>query len=90
LAFPGADDLGNMFQFKRDLEDYFCGVRNPDFARSLNPSLQGFAVLSKSGHEDLKRFRGGRRRLVQRLVDVLYDVVPNPTALLVDKILRRL
>jgi hypothetical protein len=44
LAFPGADDLGNMFQFKRDFEDYFCGVRNPDFARSLNPSLQGFKM----------------------------------------------
>jgi hypothetical protein len=42
FGFPGADDLGNMFQFKRDFEEYFCGVRNPDFARSLNPSLQNF------------------------------------------------
>jgi uncharacterized protein YbjT (DUF2867 family) len=40
--FPGAEDLGNMFQFKRDFEEYFCGVRNPIFARSLNPSLQDF------------------------------------------------
>jgi hypothetical protein len=25
LGFPGADDLGNMFQFKRDFNDIFCG-----------------------------------------------------------------
>jgi hypothetical protein len=31
-----------MFQFKRDFDEYFCGVRSPDFARSLNPSLQNF------------------------------------------------
>jgi hypothetical protein len=57
----------------------------------LNAKLH-LAMFSKSGHEDLKRFRGGRRRLVQRLVDVVYDVVSNPTAAktLVDKILRRL
>jgi len=42
FGFPGADDLGNMFQFKRDFEEYFCGVRSPNFARSLNPSLQDF------------------------------------------------
>jgi uncharacterized protein YbjT (DUF2867 family) len=42
FGFPGADDLGNMFQFKRDFEEYFCGARNPDFARTLNPSLQDF------------------------------------------------
>jgi uncharacterized protein YbjT (DUF2867 family) len=44
LGFPGADDLGNMFQFKRDFNDYYCGARNPDFARSLNPELQTFDV----------------------------------------------
>lgn len=42
LGFPGADDLGNMFQFKRDFNDYFCGVRNLDESRALNPSLQTF------------------------------------------------
>ncbi len=42
FGFPGADDLGNMFQFKRDFNDYFCGARNLDFSRSLNPSLQDF------------------------------------------------
>jgi uncharacterized protein YbjT (DUF2867 family) len=49
FGFPGADDLGNMFQFKRDFNDYFCGARNPEFARSLNPELQTFdAWLAKS------------------------------------------
>ena len=42
FGFPGAQDLGNMFQFKRDFEQYFCGARNPDLARALNPSLQTF------------------------------------------------
>jgi uncharacterized protein YbjT (DUF2867 family) len=42
LGFPGADDLGNMFQFKRDFNDYYRGIRNVEFARSLNPELQSF------------------------------------------------
>jgi len=42
FGFPGADDLGNMFQFKRDFNEYFCGARNLDTARSLNPSLESF------------------------------------------------
>ena len=42
LGFPGAEDLGNMFQFKHDFEDEFCKARNLDIARSLNPSLQNF------------------------------------------------
>jgi uncharacterized protein YbjT (DUF2867 family) len=42
FGFPGADDLGNMFQFKRDFEDYYCGARSLDVSRSLNPSLQSF------------------------------------------------
>jgi uncharacterized protein YbjT (DUF2867 family) len=42
FGFPGADDLGNMFQFKHDFEEYFCGARNLQESRSLNPSLQTF------------------------------------------------
>jgi uncharacterized protein YbjT (DUF2867 family) len=42
FGFPGADDLGNMFQFKRDFEQVFCGARKLETARSLNPSLQTF------------------------------------------------
>lgn len=49
--FPGADDLGNMFQFKRDFEDYFCGARSIETSRNLNPELQSFKswlALNKS------------------------------------------
>jgi uncharacterized protein YbjT (DUF2867 family) len=42
FGFPGAEDLGNMFQFKRDFEEYFCGARNLAFSRSVNPALQNF------------------------------------------------
>jgi len=42
FGFPGAEDLGNMFQFKRDFESYFTGVRDLAFARTLNPELQNF------------------------------------------------
>ncbi len=42
FGFPGAEDLGNMFQFKRDFNEYFCGVRDIAFARTLNPELQTF------------------------------------------------
>ena len=42
FGFPGAEDLGNMFQFKRDFQEAFCGARDPKIARSLNPELQTF------------------------------------------------
>jgi uncharacterized protein YbjT (DUF2867 family) len=44
FGFPGADDLGNMFQFKSDFEEYFCGARNLEAARKLNPEMQTFAA----------------------------------------------
>ena len=43
FGFPGADDLANMFQYKRDFEKEFCGARDLAFSRSLNPELQTFA-----------------------------------------------
>jgi uncharacterized protein YbjT (DUF2867 family) len=42
FGFPGAEDLGNMFQFKRDFNEMFCGARKLDLTRALNPSLQTF------------------------------------------------
>lgn len=44
LGFPGADDLGNMFQFNHDFADDFCGARPIELSRSLNPALQDFAT----------------------------------------------
>jgi uncharacterized protein YbjT (DUF2867 family) len=49
LGFPGADDLGNMFQFYHDFEDYFCGARSLGVSRSLHPGIQTFdAWLAKN------------------------------------------
>jgi uncharacterized protein YbjT (DUF2867 family) len=42
FGFPGAEDLGNMFQFKRDFEQVFCGARDLNVSRSLNPEMQTF------------------------------------------------
>jgi uncharacterized protein YbjT (DUF2867 family) len=40
LDFPGAADLANMFQFKHDFEDYYCGKRPVAASRALHPGLQ--------------------------------------------------
>lgn len=42
FGFPGAEDLGNMFQFTCEFNEAFCGPRDPSVARSLNPALQTF------------------------------------------------
>ena len=50
FGFPGADDLGNMFQFKRDFNADFNGARNESVSMELNPQLQNFDQwLSKNG-----------------------------------------
>ena len=42
FGFPGADDLGNMFQFKHDFEAEFRGPRDVERTRRLNPRLLSF------------------------------------------------
>jgi hypothetical protein len=42
FGFPGADDLGNMFQFYRDFEDVCNSVRDVKTSKELNPALQTF------------------------------------------------
>ncbi len=44
FGFPGAEDLGNMFQFKHDFNAEFCGARSVELSRELNPELQSFAA----------------------------------------------
>jgi uncharacterized protein YbjT (DUF2867 family) len=51
FGFPGADDLGNMFQFKHDFEDYFCGIRNLDESKKLNPALMNFESWAAKNKE---------------------------------------
>jgi uncharacterized protein YbjT (DUF2867 family) len=40
FGFPGADDVGNMFQFKRDCNEMYRSHRSVDESRRLNPDLQ--------------------------------------------------
>ncbi len=50
LGFPGADDLGNMFQFQALFNDEFCRSRDVALSRSLDPDLQGFGTwLERNG-----------------------------------------
>lgn len=50
FGFPGADDLANMFQYKRDFENEYCAARSIEFSRSVNPELQSFAQwLERNG-----------------------------------------
>jgi len=42
FGFPGAEDLGNMFQFNSDFEQDCCDARNISETKSLNPELQTF------------------------------------------------
>jgi uncharacterized protein YbjT (DUF2867 family) len=42
FGFPGADEMGNMFQIYRDFEKEVVGARSVEAARSLNPALQSF------------------------------------------------
>ena len=42
LGFPGADDLGNMFEFQAILGDEFLRTRNRELSLSLNPALLDF------------------------------------------------
>ena len=42
FGFPGADEMGNMFQAYRDFEKEMLATRSVETARKLNPSLQTF------------------------------------------------
>lgn len=42
FGFPGADEMGNMFQADRDFEKEMMANRNLAEARKLNPALQTF------------------------------------------------
>jgi uncharacterized protein YbjT (DUF2867 family) len=42
FGFPGADDLGNMFQFYHDFDELCNSMRDVDYSRTLNPELKSF------------------------------------------------
>ncbi len=47
FGFPGADDMGNMYQFKAEFNSDYVGARNLDVVRALNPELQSFSEWLK-------------------------------------------
>jgi uncharacterized protein YbjT (DUF2867 family) len=51
FGFPGADDMGNMFQFKRDFEDAYVGARDLSLVRSLNPDLETFEEWARANKD---------------------------------------
>ncbi|MEO8378837.1 MAG: NmrA/HSCARG family protein [Acidobacteriota bacterium] len=53
FGFPGADDLGNMFQYKHDFEAQFCAARDVEATRALNPRLQSFAQFLEANKEKI-------------------------------------
>jgi uncharacterized protein YbjT (DUF2867 family) len=42
FGFPGAEDLGNMFQFNAEFSDEYCAARDIGATRKLNPQLHTF------------------------------------------------
>lgn len=51
FGFPGADELGNMFQVYRDFAEPFCATRDPKLARELNPEMLSYKdFLQKYKH----------------------------------------
>jgi uncharacterized protein YbjT (DUF2867 family) len=55
LGFPGADDLGNMFQFKQEFEPRFRALRDVAAARRLWPALQTFEQWLRKNRDALQK-----------------------------------
>ena len=51
MGFPGADDLGNMFQFQAIQGSDFLSARSQELARQLNPELQSFETWLNANAE---------------------------------------
>jgi len=51
FPFDGADDLGNMFQFKHDFNEAFRESRDVEATRRLNPQLQTFRAWLEANKE---------------------------------------
>jgi uncharacterized protein YbjT (DUF2867 family) len=53
FGFPGAEDLGNMFQFYTEFADYFMGARPLTVARALNPALLTFDAWLAANKDEI-------------------------------------
>jgi uncharacterized protein YbjT (DUF2867 family) len=54
FGFPGAEDLGNMFQVKRDFEDQFRAARDVEASRVLLPSMRTFDQWLDENRDKIK------------------------------------
>lgn len=54
FPFPGADDLGNMFQFYHDCAYTFTLARNRDACKVINPELQTFAEWAAKNKDKIR------------------------------------
>ena len=54
FGFPGADEMGNMFQVYRDFEREVVGARSVEETRKLNPDLQTFAQWLERNKDQVK------------------------------------
>ncbi|MEW1909240.1 NmrA/HSCARG family protein [Kitasatospora sp. NPDC085895] len=54
LGFPGADEVGNMFQYYAECEERFTAARDLDAVRELNPELQSFATWLTAHTDQLR------------------------------------
>lgn len=50
---PGSDDIANMFFYYAEHEEYFAGVRDPEYVRTINPRLQDFATWLAANHDKI-------------------------------------
>src|SRR5215510_4227706 len=53
-GFPGADEMGNMFQYYRDFDKEFFALRDLGTAKSLNPALQNFDQFLAKNKDKVK------------------------------------
>ena len=55
FGFPGAEDLGNMFQFKRDFEETYRASRDIEGSRRLHPGIRDFRSWLKANRDRIPR-----------------------------------
>ena len=53
-GFPGADEMGNMFQYYRDFDKEFFALRDLNTAKALNPALQNFDAFLQKNKDKVK------------------------------------
>lgn len=54
LGFPGADEVGNMFQYYAECADRFTAARDLAAVRELNPELQDFRTWLAAHRDELR------------------------------------